>query len=122
MKWFPKAEELEAAKKRIEQLSVECANLRELGKKVHQAEAHSNALRTELEITKSKLREQTSADLMLVSARIIMDTLKGNKPNPQDIALQQNLYAQQQALGMAQSLAGGYGSGTQSLFGAIFGH
>lgn len=121
MKWFPKAKELEAAQERIKELSVECANLKRVANGVHQAEATANGLRAELEAAKVKLREQTSADLMLVSARIIMDTLKGQKPNPQDIALQRNLLAQQQMLGMAQS-ASPYGYGSGGLFGAIFGH
>jgi septal ring factor EnvC (AmiA/AmiB activator) len=55
-------------------------------------------LETELRTTKEKLREQTDADLLLVSARIIAATLRGEKPAPADLVLQQSLAAQQRAL------------------------
>lgn len=124
-KLFPKAVELATAHKAIEALTVERENLKQrleaLSTDYRQSEAAKNGFRAELEAAKTKLREQNDADLMLVSARIVLDTLKGKKPEQNDLMLQSNLLRQQAALG---SVNYGYGSGLQALglgLGGIFG-
>jgi len=100
---FPKAAIVAAANERIKYLeayrSEQERHIIELTASFKQVEAAQNGLQKELTVTRAKLREQTDADLLLVSARIIMDTLKGEKPKQQELTLQGNLLAQQQALG-----------------------
>lgn len=99
---FPKAAELEKANKRIEVLEADRAELTKRNSKLWESyNSHDAALqkaRTELSEVKGKLREQTDADLLLVSARIIQATLRGEKPNSEDVVRQQQLSALQQSL------------------------
>lgn len=108
---FPKALELEQAKHRIEVLETDKAELAERNKALWASYNNSDATvqkqRTELANLTKKLREQNDADLLLVSARIAIATLKGEKPVAADVALQQNLISQQAALS-------GYYSGQMS--------
>lgn len=121
MKLFPKAAELEAKEKRIQELELRCNQLTQVANHVHQAESETATARQELQKIKAQVREQTTADLMLVSARIIAGALKGEKLKEADISLQRTLYSQQQQ--MANSISGyGLGGAGTSLFGAIFGH
>lgn len=108
---FPKAVELEKASKRIEVLEADRAEQTRRYSRLWESyctlDATVQQQRTEIALLKGKLREQTDADLLLVSARIMIATLKGEKPAASDIALQQSLHAQQQS--MQQSPLGAYG-------------
>ena len=100
---FPKAAELAEANKLTESLIGERDDLKKRNKTLwedyNNLSSAKQKVETDLEEIKTKVREQTDADLMLVSARIIMDTLKGKKPAPSDLNLQRSLLAQQQAMG-----------------------
>lgn len=68
------------------------------------AEVEAGRLREENAIIKKKLREQTEADLYLLSAKIMRDIMDTGKAAPSDLARQQELqvqmrnYTQQQAM------------------------
>lgn len=97
---FPKAAQLERASKRIETLEADRAELTQNNEKLLENNSALDTAvqkqRSEIAEIKTKLRDQTDADLVLVSARIIMSTLNGNKPDHSDIAMQQLLVSQQQ--------------------------
>lgn len=125
---FPKASELAAANDRIEALEADKAELNKrlsnLWESYNAHDATVQKQRTELIEMKKKLREQTDADLLMVSARIAITILKGEKPASSDLALQQSLIAQQQAMRpvvewSSPYLSGGLlqGLGLGSLFG-----
>ena len=116
---FPKATELAEAQKCLVELRgqlndalMKNVNLRQSNEELRfgltRVETERNGLLADLGKAKAKLREQTDADLMLVSARIIADVMKGKKPEQHDLALQQNLWAQRNAMqnnmGMASNL------------------
>lgn len=106
---FPKAAELEAARKQIELLEASREELRLRNKALwesnSQLETQVKTQRKELSEVREKLRDQNDADLLLVSARIAVAVLKGQKPEASDLALQQSLYAQSN---YAAQLGGGY--------------
>jgi chromosome segregation ATPase len=123
----PSVARIEAATRKVDELlkerdkfASENASLRSQLSKVN---TEIGELRSELASTKTKLREQNDADLMLVSVRIIAATLKDQKPEKSDVAAQQDLLNQQRSLWVAQGnpynqlgFAGG-----QRPFGSIFG-
>lgn len=98
---FPKAAELDKANTRIASLEVDRAELTKrnanLWESYNSLDATVQKQSTEIAELKAKLHEQTDADLLLVSARIMIATLKGEKPAASDIAMQQSLIAQQQS-------------------------
>ena len=96
---WPSAHHLENARRLVELLSKERDELKKRNEALwviyNQAEAAKNGFRAEFEKAQAKLRKQNEADLILVSAKIIMDVLNGGNPSNQAIALQQSLLAQQ---------------------------
>lgn len=132
-RFFPSRAEIEALKaerdeltKRNEFLQQAEATSRSRESEYHQREA---MLRTELRQTKEKLREQTDADLLLISQRITAKILEGDKPERDEIAEQQRLMAQRQSLaaqlGSANQMALYNGSaglyGLSGILGGAFG-
>jgi predicted nucleic acid-binding Zn-ribbon protein len=101
-KLFPKASELADANNRIDALEADKVELNRrlsnLWESYHAHDATVQKQRTELAEMKKKLREQTDADLLLVSARIAIATIKGEKPAEADVLLQGQLHAQQQSM------------------------
>lgn len=99
---FPKAAELQAAQSKVEKLEASFAELNRrhttLWESYNKLDAEVQSKRNELAEMRGKLREQVDADLLLVSARIILATLKGEKPNPEDLIRQQQLGAMQNSL------------------------
>lgn len=83
--------------------------------KQQELEAANNTIR-ELQ---SKVREQTEADLYLVSAKIMRDILEKGPAVPADV--QQQRMLQQQMAGMQASSANPYSYGLGSLLGAAQG-
>lgn len=110
----------------IETLRAERDKLAEQNEALRQAEAASRLrenehyqreamLRTELRQTKEKLREQTDADLLLISQRITAKILEGDRPEQDEIVEQQRLMAQRHSLAAQLNVAnqmamGNYGS------------
>lgn len=103
--------EPEDLRPRLEEAERERDSLRERAAQFaaeHQSRlAEIYRLKSELLSTREKLREQTDADLLLVSAKIIAATLRGDKPEPADVTYQRQLIAQQQNLQMNQYVTGG---------------
>lgn len=95
---FPKVAELEAARKRIDALEADKQELQRrhtaLWESYNRHDATVQSQRNEIAELNAKLREQNDADLLLVSARIAIAILKGQKPEPSDLALRQSLYSQ----------------------------
>ena len=110
----------------IDELRKELISLRGEVSRLRQNEAQYmmqiNSAETDRAALRSKLREQNDADLLLVSVKIGMDIVKGEKPKDSDLLLQNSLLQQRQAgLSGSPYSAFGLGSSGQSLFGAIFG-
>lgn len=123
---FPKAAEVAAANQHAENAEAELSGLKAQHKTLWDSySSHDTTiknLRNELDALKAKLREQTDADLLLVSARIAVTILRGQKPAASDMALQQNLLAQQAALASPYNQSPGYAGLLQGLGrGGIFG-
>ena len=99
---FPKASELTDAQNRIERLEADKEELRTrnaaLWNSYHESEGKRLEAIRERDAANGKLREQTDADLLLVSARITQTILAGKKPEASDVSEQQRLLAQRQAL------------------------
>lgn len=57
-----------------------------------------NAMESRLNELTAKVREQTDADLLKVSLKIILDTIRQGNALPGDLALQQALRSQQRSL------------------------
>lgn len=118
---FPKAAELEAARKRIEVLEADKEELQRrhtnLWESYNSHDATVQKQRTEIAELKGKLREQNDADLLLVSARIAVAVLKGHKPEASDLAMQQQLLAHSSYY--AQMQGANYRSSTGGLLSAL---
>ena len=106
---FPKSSELADAQKRIERLEADKAELQTrntaLWTSYHEAENRYLEATKERDAVKKIVREQTDADLLLVSARITQTVIAGKKPAPSDVSEQNRLLAQQQALSPIQYYA-----------------
>jgi chromosome segregation ATPase len=100
-KLFPNAAELADAKKRIEELEIERSDLLQRNSDLLQrnralSESFNQAQKAKNELNELK-KKQTDADLILVSARIILSTIRGDRPAASDVSLQQSLLAQQKS-------------------------
>lgn len=106
---FEDADQLACVRRMHDELNEQYAELRV---QLMRSEEKLSASVAEAAKLKKQVREQTDADLYLVSAKIMRDILEKGKPVPADVSRQQSLAAlQAQAYNQSQSSAFGQYSG-----------
>jgi len=128
-KLFPDRAELAAAQSEVESLSAECDRLRYAIERLESAQTKhyetERKLREQLRETTGKVREQTDADLLLISERLREKIVAGEKPTSAEVAEQQRLIGQRNSLQQQQMALSntGYGYSTLGALGlaGIFG-
>lgn len=129
-RFFPSRAELDSLKAERDALAEQNESLRQREATARQREReHSQreeTLKTELRQTKEQLRDQTDADLLLISQRITAKIVEGDKPTRNEIDEQQRLMAQRQTLASQLNAQNAQGAGSlaglnSALGGGLFG-